>query len=224
MGLRRGHVRGEGGDQGGRTLSVGLSAVLAAAILTAVSSPAFAQSGRPGQPQGSEPSRPSATRSVDGWVVSMERGDIESVYVCGEWAAADRWSFAGCGKGAGFLYPARPGESDLAHFRVDHDMPLVLPGVATAEFGPGFGWAELQHGRDEPGLEFAPGEGTEVREASGPELAVELEIDSAAGVGPVDSVRARVNAGVAWVPDAPAVVPTDSAFVPFSTLSVNGTF
>lgn len=210
---------GTGGDGLGR-----LAGWIAMIWMLAFSPSAFGQGAAPSEPGTSEPERTSAARYVDGWVVSMERGDLESVYVCGEFSASERWSFSGCGKGAGFLYRPRPGEMDLAHFRLDHDAPIALPGSARAEFGPGVGLVELQHGRDEPGLKFAPGDGSEAREASGPEVALELEVDAANGIGPIDSVRARWNAGVAWVPDAPSVVQTESEVVPFSTLSLNGQF
>lgn len=163
------------------------------------------------------------SQHFDGWFLSMERGALDSAYICGDLGLGGRWSFVGCGSGSGFLYRPRPGESDLAHFRTQYAAPIFLASPTRLEISPGFGFVEVQKGPDESGLKFAPGRGPEVREASGPEAALELRFESPVETGPFSSLRAKWDAGVAWIPDAPAVAGS-SEVVTFSTFSVNGRF
>ena len=202
-----------------------LTVASATLLLTLVATPAaFADDPtppRPGQP-GLQQQRTGA--SFDGWVLSMDRGAPSSAYMCGKIPVGGPWAVHGCGSGAGFLYPALPNETDMAHFRAQHTtelFPAALPGL---EVGPGVGFAEVQRGPDESGFRFDPAREPRPIEASGPEAAVEMQWASTDRAGPLERLRVSWDAGVAWIPGAPAVTGAPSAVVPFSTVTINGRF
>lgn len=156
----------------------------------------------------------------NGWVLSMDRGTPSAVYICGELPLAGAWSFQGCGSGSGILHRAQPDTIDLTHFRTNYDVSLPA-GFSAA---PGVGLAEVQRGRDEPGFVFEPENRPRTAEASGPEAAVEFAWSPNGQSNSLETLRLKWDAGVAWIPGAPQVVDTSSTVVPFTTITLNGTF
>lgn len=176
--------------------------------------------GEPTSPNSKQPGEYQFNGQFDGWVLSMDRGTPSAVYICGELPLAGAWSFQGCGSGSGILHRAQPDTIDLTHFRTTYDISLPA-GFSAA---PGVGLAEVQRGRDDAGFVFEPENRPRTAEASGPEAAVELAWSPNLQSDSLRTLRFKWDAGVAWIPGAPQVVETSSGVVPFTTITLNGTF
>ncbi len=203
-------------------LAIGVAVAL---LGLACSSSVLAETSGSSDPSGSEQTGARSMRGqFGGWILSMQRGAPSSAYMCGEWSVLGGWSVLGCGSGSGVMYRPLPNETDLTHFRTQYTAPLFPAALPSLEVGPGVGLAEVQRGADESGFRFDPERDDPPLEAAGPEAALEVEWASRERAGPFESVRVKLDAGVAWIPGAPVVVETSSEVVPFSTLTVNGTF
>jgi hypothetical protein len=156
----------------------------------------------------------------DGWVLSMEEGAPTAAYICGELPMGGRWSFVTCGSGSGVLYQPTADVIDLTHFRTTYSWSPA----GAVSVGSGVGMAEVQRGQDDPGFVFDLGRQPRAVEASGPEVAVEVEWSPDTSYGAISQVSVAWDAGVAWIPGAPLVVPGASETVPFTTFSLNGRF
>lgn len=203
------------------SLAVACATLLLALVATP---PVFADDPTPQRFRQTSAQQPRTGASFDGWVLSMERGAPSSAYMCGKVPVGGPWAVHGCGSGAGFLYPALPNETDMAHFRAQHTTELFPAAASGLEIGPGVGFAEVHRGPDESGFRFDPAREPRPIEASGPEAAVELQWASTDRAGPLERLRVNWDAGVAWIPGAPAVTGAPSAVVPFSTVTINGRF
>jgi hypothetical protein len=152
-----------------------------------------------------------------GVVTSPEGGPVAAPpTVCAEGYPLGWMSFEACGNGSGIWHDG----PDLAHFRARAQIGSVERGRAEAGVWLGAGWAEVQSERDSPGFKFgAPTEADPV-EAAGAEGSVSLKgrwwVDPAARTyGTAD-----INAGIAAIPGAPAVIPDASQLVPFAQLTL----
>lgn len=201
--------------------ALGLGLAVASSMLLGAGT-AQADSGT--EPSTAQPEKDNPAGNFGGWLLSFSGDTIDSAFMCGEYYPTNRWSLVGCGEGAGFLYDQRPGQRDMAHFRAQYALPMFDRAFPNAELSPGFGLVELQSGRDEPGLRFAPGRGPKVTEASGAEAALELELTPKPPFRGMHMLRIKGNVGAAWIPDAPAVIRSANELSWFSYLMVNGTF
>jgi len=189
-------------------------------FLTVTFLAASASAGEPTSQNSEQPGEYQFKGQFDGWVLSMDRGTPSAVYICGELPLVGAWSFQGCGSGSGILHRAQPDTIDLTHFRTNYDISLPA-GFSAA---PGVGLAEVQRGRDEAGFVFEPENRPRTAEASGPEAAVELAWSPNLQSRSLQTLRFKWDAGVAWIPGAPEAVDTSSTIVPFTTITLNGTF
>jgi hypothetical protein len=120
-----------------------------------------------------------------------------------------------CGTGAGIWHDSRGAE--LAHFRLELS-PVSFPlagGYLVPQVGAGF--AELQVAADEPGFRFS-GAGAGDVETAGPEVSLSLKGQYPLAYG-FEAV-AEMNAGAAYLPDAPALVGSYAAVQPFAMVTL----
>jgi hypothetical protein len=150
-----------------------------------------------------------------GGSTSAENGMPE---LCLEVSPVALVSAEACGTGSGVLHD-RPGR-ELAHFRLElSPLAVVLgPGVFAPQVGAGI--AELQLGPDRPGFRFDRDE--ERVETAGPELTLSPRYLAPAGAG-IELV-VELTAGVAWLPNAPALSDSERPLQPFALATIGAGF
>ncbi|MFZ5476478.1 MAG: hypothetical protein ACOZNI_06835 [Myxococcota bacterium] len=148
-------------------------------------------------------------------------GDVTGVNpaLCAALSPTAWLSFEGCGPGAGFLYPSKG--PDLAHFRARARVLGVREGRVELDGLVGAGLAEAERAADAPGFRMGAQAGEPV-ETAGPEAS--LTLTGRAWVHPSAYVLVDLNAGAAYMAEAPRVVGTAGPIVPFVGLSAGAGF
>ena len=128
----------------------------------------------------------------------------------------ERLSIEACGTGSGVLH--HDDAPDLAHFRARFTV-LQAEGRSTdLALLAGAGFAEVQRTADEPGFRFGEPTEPDPVEAAGPE--VSASVQGRYWFLPKAYAIADVNAGVAAVPGAPAVLGHGGPAVPFASVTL----
>jgi hypothetical protein len=123
-----------------------------------------------------------------------------------------------CGSGGGFLYPQPPDVDEMVHFRLEGTVPVHDWGRAEVFVQPGVGFAEIEHGADQPGFLFGAARSPDQREGAGAEGAVSAKIRA----WPHERfyLTGELTGGVGYIPSAPVVLDQQSAWVPFGVGSL----
>lgn len=135
--------------------------------------------------------------------------------LCLEIAPLALASLEACGNGSGFLH--QDPIPELAHFRSLWRVASWAAGDWHIRSRLGFGFAELQVGRDTPGFHFS-GVDAAQQETSGPEGVASLQAVYALGAG-FDFVG-EAHAGGAYLPHAPRLVRPMAATQTFAGLTL----
>lgn len=127
-----------------------------------------------------------------------------------------RVSLEACGTGSGILH--HDSAPDLAHFRGRFTLLQAEGRTTDLSLMAGAGFAEVQRTADRPGFKFGAPTEPEPVEAAGPE--VSASVQGRYWFLPKAYAIADVNAGVAAIPGAPAVLGHGGAAVPFASVTV----
>jgi hypothetical protein len=182
-----------------------------------------------GSTSAAEPGAAASTtrpRPVAGWpIVELRAGAAVAPapggVLCGEVSPYRLLAFEACGSGSGFLYPASPDATDMAHFRVEGNIPVYRRGRAELVVQPGAGFAEVQRGQDAPGFRFGRARSADQHDGAGAEVSV-----GAKGRGWLSErvyVTSEISAGAAWIPSAPVVLGSAPA-TPFLGATIGAGF
>lgn len=154
-------------------------------------------------------------RPLVGWPIFELRGGIQGVedglnaMACGELSPWKVFAIEACGSGAGFLFPGTP--TEIVHFRVEGNVPLLQRGKVDLVLQPGLGFAEVEAGSDRPGFLFGRARTAGQREGAGPEVSLSTKGRWWAH----ERVYATAEVGVsgAHVPSAPTVLGQEGPIV-----------
>jgi hypothetical protein len=197
-------------------MSSGTLRVLAAMLLCAQYS--LAQPSEPDRGAGGESRVEAARNWANLRIGGSTSAENDMPELCLEASPLAFLSVEACGTGSGVLHD-RPGR-ELAHFRLEL-APIALPlgpGVFAPQIGAGI--AELQLGPDRPGFRFDQDEARV--ETAGPELSLSPRYLAPAGAG-IELV-VELTAGVAWLPNAPALSDSERPVQPFALATIGAGF
>lgn len=163
--------------------------------------------------------RPIAGHPVFEMRIGTDRiDDMSHPFLCAEGSPLSFLSIEACGNGAGLLHQDEG--VDFAHFRAKARLAGMRSGRGTLDWLAGAGFAEVQRTSDEPGFRFGRPTEPEPVEAAGPELSMSLKGRYYADPGARTYLSADLNAGVAAIPGAPAVMGRGGPVVPFAAFTV----
>ncbi len=151
-------------------------------------------------------------------VVDVRGGwhDGGNALLCAEASPLALISLDACGTGSGWFHQ-RP-TTEMSHYRIEANLPLVRAGRFEAVVQPGVGMAEVQRDGDLPGFRFERGAAPQQTEAAGAEATLSLRGRGWFHARAYASVE--LNAAVAHIPAAPAAVGSPSSTVPSAALTV----